>query len=87
MNYKLIELKPATKALAKIQPAKAKQIRRKMQAIAQDPYGEHNNAKPLKGETFYRLRVGQYRVFYEIRNQELVVLMLDVQPRGSAYQH
>lgn len=86
MSYTLIELKPAQKALAKMQPAKAAQIRQKMQAIAEDPYGAHNNALPLKGDTHYRLRVGQYRVFYEIRNHELIVLLLDVKPRGEAYK-
>lgn len=37
-------------------------------------------------EGLYRIRCGEYRVIYEIRDDALVVLVLWVGPRGDAYK-
>lgn len=40
----------------------------------------------LKGQTgVYRLRVGDYRVLYTIRDSELVVLIVDLGHRREIY--
>ncbi len=64
----------------------AKTIREKLEAIAVDPYAEHPNAKKLQGREGYRLRVGDWRVIYEIQNDQLVILVLKVAPRGEVYR-
>ena len=61
-------------------------IREKLDAIAANPYAEHPNAKKLQGRDGYRLRVGDWRVIYEIQNDELVILVLKVAPRGEVYR-
>lgn len=85
--YKLVETRKASRVLAGIQPKLAARIRSKMLEIANDPYGKHNNVKPLIDEDVYRLRVGDWRIFYAIEDKELIILMLDVKSRGSAYKH
>lgn len=43
------------------------------------------NVKKLKGRDGYRLRVGDWRVVYDIHNGELVLLVIEIGPRGSIY--
>jgi mRNA interferase RelE/StbE len=59
-------------------------IQKKITALAVDPYAPNNNATKLQGREGYRLRVGDWRVLYELDNGQLRVL--DVKPRGGAYQ-
>ena len=61
-------------------------IRDRMAAIAVDPHAEHANVRALRGRPGYRLRVGAWRVIFEVRNAELVVMVLTVGPRGQVYQ-
>jgi mRNA interferase RelE/StbE len=84
--YKIIFKKEAAKSLNKIPRNVAKLIREKLEAIATNPYADHPNAKKLQGRDGYRLRVGDWRVIYEIQNEQLVILVLRVAPRGEVYR-
>ncbi|WP_462330376.1 type II toxin-antitoxin system RelE family toxin [Thiohalocapsa halophila] len=42
--------------------------------------------KRLTGRDAYRMRVGDYRVLYEIEDQQLVVLVVDVGHRREIYR-
>lgn len=61
-------------------------IMAKLNALAADPYAANNNVKKLQGRDGYRLRVGDWRVVYEIEDGRLIVLVLAVKPRGGAYK-
>lgn len=84
--YKIIFKKEAAKSLNRLPRNVAKTIHEKIEAIAADPYAEHPNAKKLQGREGYRLRVGEWRVIYEIQNEQLVILVLRIAPRGEAYR-
>ena len=45
------------------------------------------NIKKLKGEFegFYRFRIGKYRLFYVIQENELLVISVDIEKRKDAY--
>ncbi len=45
------------------------------------------NIKKLKGEFegYYRYRVGNYRLFYLIENEKVLVVIIDVKHRQNAY--
>jgi mRNA interferase RelE/StbE len=75
----------AQKTLRRIDQATAKRIRSKVRLLAADPEALANNVKALKGENgLMRLRVGDWRVIY---TEDLVILLvLKVSPRGSAYE-
>ena len=45
------------------------------------------NIKKLKGEFegYYRYRIGNYRLFYLIENEKVVVVVVDLKHRQNAY--
>jgi mRNA interferase RelE/StbE len=51
-----------------------------------NPYAANNNLKRLHGRDGYRLRVGDWRVLYELQDDRLVMLVLEVGPRGGIYR-
>jgi mRNA interferase RelE/StbE len=59
-------------------------IEKKIVALAADPYAPNNNATKLQGRVGYRLRVGDWRVLYDLERERLLVM--DIKPRGGAYQ-
>jgi mRNA interferase RelE/StbE len=74
----------ALKALRKMPRNVAETISRKIVALAVDPYAPNPNATRLQGRAGYRLRVGDWRVLYDLEQQRLLVL--DIKPRGGAYK-
>jgi mRNA interferase RelE/StbE len=74
----------ALRTLRKVPRNTADLIRRKVHEVAQDPAGARN-VKKLKGREGYRLRVGDWRVVYDLENGELVLIVIEIGPRGSIY--
>jgi len=60
----------AKKNLKKIDPAIAEEIMSKIEAYAAGDEIARNNNKKLKNQPEYRLRVGDYRVIFEIRSNK-----------------
>ena len=44
------------------------------------------NAMKLQNRSGYRLRISDWRVIYEIRNDDLVILVLKIAQRGEVYR-
>ena len=46
------------------------------------------NIKKLKGEfeSLYRYRIGNYRIFYKIDNDKILVVIIDIDDRKDAYK-
>jgi mRNA interferase RelE/StbE len=60
-------------------------IDRAIAALAGDP--RPPGYRKLSGyENLYRVRVGDWRISYAVEDEELVVLVIEVAPRGAAYQ-
>jgi len=86
MTYR-VEVKPsAADALAKIPEPHRRRIVRKIDQLA-------NNPRPrgvilLEGpSSLYRIRVGDYRIVYQIQDRALVVLVVRIGHRGDVYRH
>jgi mRNA interferase RelE/StbE len=55
--------------------------------LALNPYSELLKVKKLKAaQDLYRIRLGDYRLVYEIRNERLVVLVIKIGHRGEVYR-
>ena len=83
--YQVVTTKSFAKALAKLPLNWQKRIVAKIKEVAVDPYAPNNNLTKLQGRDGYRLRVGDWRVVYELQDERLVMLVLDVGPRGDIY--
>ncbi len=56
-----------------------------IRALPNDP--RPSGCKKLAGyDNLYRLRVGDWRISYAIEEDRLVILVLEVAPRGDAYR-
>ena len=75
----------AAKVLRTMPRNVAATIQAKIKVLANDPYSA-TNVKKLTGRDGYRLRVGDWRVLFEINDGKLVILVLAVRPRGGAYE-
>jgi mRNA interferase RelE/StbE len=83
--YIVVTTKSFDKALAKLPMSWQKRIVLKIKEVALDPYAKNNNLAKLQGRDGYRLRVGSWRVIYELQDERLVMLVLDVGARGGIY--
>lgn len=77
--------KDAAKVLKTMPRNVAATIQAKIKLLANDPYSAAN-VKKLPGRDGCRVRVGDWRVLFEINDGKLVVLVLAVKPRGGAYE-
>lgn len=84
--HRVLFTKSAERALLKLQRPIADRIREKLTLIAKEPYAHHSEVTKLQNRPGYRLRVGDWRVIYDIRNEEMVVLVLKIAPRGEVYR-
>lgn len=86
--YTLKFLGRAIQDLKKIDLPFQKIIKEKLLILAKDPDILKNNIIKLAGtkEDYYRLRVGNYRVIYEKREKELVVLVIRIGHRREIYR-
>ena len=85
MIYKVIIPKPIQKKLDELQKDLKICITDRILALAENP--RPDEVVKLKGiENEYRIRIGDYRVRYEIEDQNLIVLVLDCRHRRDVYR-
>jgi len=81
-----IEIKPsAAKELAKLPRPQQQLIRRKIDALANDPH-PRGCVKVQGEENAYRLRSGVYRIVYEVHDDVLVVFIIRIRHRREVYR-
>ena len=84
--YKIAFRKRADRSLRKLPANIGKNIKNKLIELSKDPYAQNNNLTKLQNRPGYRLRVGDWRVIYEIKDEEIIILVLDIGPRGGVYE-
>ncbi len=81
--YKIAYSKKALSDLKKIPTNDKQRIRSKIAEYAADPGAQGHHAKKLKGREGYRLRVGKWRVIFDLDGNVLEIL--EVGARGNIY--
>ncbi len=84
--YSTLFSRDAIKTLRRMPTNTARLIRSKIDLLAQDPYAANNNVKKLVGRPGYRLRVGDWRVIYDLDDGLRVLAVERIAPRGGAYE-
>jgi mRNA interferase RelE/StbE len=82
--YQVVIEKQAQKQLEKISPPDYIKIVAALKNLANDP--RPFGYKKLKGRPGYRIRVGDYRIIYQIKDNILTVFILIIGHRREVYE-
>ncbi len=86
MKYAFRWRERAVRQLRAVPQPTALTILRALTALGDDPRRQDADIKKLAGYADrYRLRVGDYRVIYEITDTQLIILVVGIGHRGVAY--
>jgi len=84
MKYTVLIERYAQKQILKLDKKVIPVIKTAIASLADNPrpYGY----KKLKGEDAYRIRVGDYRIIYEIADDKIIVIVVSVGHRQDIYK-
>lgn len=86
MNYELTFTDIALKNLASFSAKDQRAILRNIQHLAENPLTKSNVKKLVDFDVAYRLRIGNYRVLFERKDNLKIIDIIDILPRNKAYQ-
>lgn len=84
-TYAISVLRPAARALTRLPADVRTRIRRAIRTLSTDP-GPVGWRKLAGSHELYRIRVGDYRIIYEVRDGELVIIVVTVGHRRDVYR-
>ena len=84
MTYEVLIKRSAQKVLARVSHPDQQRLIDRIRRLAENP--RPAGCKQLRGREAWRLRVGDYRILYEIHDQKLVVLVVSVGHRREVYR-
>ncbi len=84
MNYRIIYASAFLKSLEKISKRDTQKILKKVKLLSENP--NPSGSKKLKGHDLFRLRVGDYRVIYNLKDEQLTVIVLKAGHRKNIYR-
>ena len=84
LKYKLYIEKSAQKELSKIPHPDQNRIINAIRNLAEDP--RPSGVKKLSGRDAWRIRVGKYRVIYEVYDDKLIILVISIGQRKDIYR-
>ena len=86
MSYRVEVKRSAAKALKKIPKADRKRIADKIDSLAESL--PNPDTTKMKGNNpFHKVRVGDYRIVYEIQEDVLVILVVKIGHRKDIYRN
>lgn len=84
--YGIVFTRNASKSFLKLPKRIRLQINEKISEIAKDPYAFHANVTKLQNRPGYRLRIGDWRVMYDIQEDKLIIIVMKIGLRGEVYR-
>lgn len=84
MTYEVEFKKSARKELGKLPKQIQLRLLKSIVALSEDP--RRGGVRPMVGSTAWRLRVGDYRVIYDIGDTKLIILVLKIGARKDIYR-
>jgi len=83
-NYKVEFVKSAQKELTKLPKQISHRIAQAIYTLCLEP--RKGNVRPMVGSTSWRLRVGDYRVLYDILDKKLLITLIRIKHRKDIYR-
>lgn len=84
-TYQVILARAAEKTFARLDVKMKRRVLQALARLSENP--RHPGAVKLAGEeNAWRVRTGSYRILYEIKDQELVVLVVEIGHRREVYR-
>jgi mRNA interferase RelE/StbE len=83
--YRVIFTKSVKKDFRKIPKLEVSKILNEIAYLAKKP--RSSKTKKLKGEKLYRLRVGNYRVIYDIQDNLMLIFVVKLGHRSDIYRN
>ncbi len=84
-SYQIEFAKSVRKELLRLQPQMAKRIDTAISNLRENPFPP-GSRKLVGDEQSHRIRIGDFRLIYEVRESVLVVLILQVGHRKDIYR-
>jgi mRNA interferase RelE/StbE len=84
VSYKVIILPVAEKEILRLNSPEYDQVRAKLRGLPENP--RPSGCRKLQGSDGWRLRVGRYRIVYEIDDARQIVTVLKVAHRKDVYR-
>jgi len=82
--YTIDILRSAQKSLSRINRQDQERIIAAIEDLAEEP--RPSGCKKLTGRSAWRIRIGNYRVIYEIQDDRLVITVLNIGHRREIYR-
>ena len=84
-HWEILLHRRVEKVLSRLPNNIVSRIDRAIEALGTNP--RPTGFKKLAGhDNLYRVRVGDWRIYYAVEDDRLIVLVLEVAPRGGAYR-
>lgn len=85
-HWDVVLTRQAEKNLRRLPKPLLQRIDRLLEQLAVDPTPP--NCKKLVGNPdLYRVRIGDWRIIYTLKAEQLIVLVVRIAPRGEAYRN
>ncbi|MDX2255413.1 MAG: type II toxin-antitoxin system RelE/ParE family toxin [Pseudanabaenaceae cyanobacterium bins.39] len=84
MNYSITVKKTVSKTLANLQNEDYQRVRDVIRGLAENP--RPSGCLKLTGRDAWRVRIGNYRVIYEINDIEKKIIVIDLGHRRDIYR-
>jgi mRNA interferase RelE/StbE len=84
-KYQVVIKPSARKAVARLDRDTQRRVVRLLEVLADEPR-PGGVVKMAGGENLWRIRIGDYRVVYEIQDRRLIVLVVRVAHRKDVYR-
>lgn len=86
MSYTVEFTKLAIKTLRKLPEVARERLIIKIEELARDPFSPYLDIVKMQGRDGYRLRVGDWRVIYELYNHQLQIIVIKIGNRKEVYK-
>ncbi|MDR3490830.1 MAG: type II toxin-antitoxin system RelE/ParE family toxin [Gammaproteobacteria bacterium] len=78
--------KAGKKVLISLSRPDRNRIAEKIKLLGENPDNPELDIKPLQGQLYYRLRVGDWRIIFDRDDDVKIIAIEKVKPRGGAYK-